>query len=280
MDRRRLFQLIWVVLAIVYVLSVVFGVKGWMSGPHAGFSIEQSGQGLMASNVITAGAAWAAGVRPGDDLLEIDGKAATLDTWLVSGDRGDTFVFRSGSGDRIVVSTAEEGAADARSAILLELTAAVFAAVSLFLVSRTTLTIQVASFSWLGMVAASAIAVSPGSIALEPVALFIQATTLHWLPVAFVGFFYVFGREHAGSRRLWPDWMLVFPAAGLMLDVLAGLERTAVPDIRSVAVVLDILFLGGGIVFGIGLLIRRVAASKSRVFREQTRVIVSLQGTS
>ncbi|MBI2964657.1 MAG: hypothetical protein HYY34_00465 [Chloroflexi bacterium] len=265
----------WLVLAGVYGLSVWFGVHGWMSGPRSGFSVDFTGSSPVVTRVITAGPAWEVGVRRGFELVLIDGSTPTAERWQVTGDRDSEFVFRAGDGRLVTVpadSTAPVGTA---SVAMLELTALVFAAVSLFLGTRTYLTIEVAAFSWLGLIAAGAIAVAPGSLANDPAALRIQATTLHWLPAAFIVFFYAFGRAQSRQAGIpWSKWLLFLPGIAVLLDVLSGLESTTFPEIRPVALNLALAFLVGGIACGFVLLVRRYFATSSPVFREQTRVIV------
>ncbi|MBI4305724.1 MAG: hypothetical protein HY678_05330, partial [Chloroflexi bacterium] len=273
MSPGRVYRIVWLALAAVFAVAAWFGVAGWLSGPRAGFDIEFRGREAFVTRVTSAGPAWESGVRPGFRLVSINDAAPSQDLWSRIGEHQRSFVFADPSGAQIELSSPKP--TGRTTVALLEVTAVVFALASLLVVSRGYLTIEAAAFSWLGLVAGTAIAVAPGALSVHPVALRLEAIALHWLPVTFVLFFYVFGRGTTTPPLRWRSrWLLILPSIAILLDILATLESTVAPEIRPIAVILDFSFLAIGIAAGLALLIRRVAVSKSPVFREQTRVII------
>lgn len=276
MIRRRLYQTIWLGLLAAYAAGTWFGVIGWLSGPHAGFHVDFTVDGPpVVDRVVAAGPAYASGVRVGDRLVSVDADDPTASRWIAEGDRRATFTFLlTSSGDIVTVPAAAPDTAGRISMILLELTAGVFAVVGVLVMARSHRTVELAAFAWLSLVAASGVAAAPGASAVDFVALRIVATVLHWLPVVFAFFFYVFGRSETKNDARWSSWLLLLPGIALSLDVLASLEGTVLPEVRPLALALDFIFFATGILLGLAFLVRRYLASTSPIFREQTRVII------
>jgi signal transduction histidine kinase len=273
--RRRLYQLLWAGLLAAYAVGTWFGVSGWLAGPNAGFHVAFTNDGPQVDRVVASGPAYENGVRVGDRLTAIDGEAPTAGRWAAQHDRRATFTFLRADGVAVVVPAAAPDTAGRVGMVLLELTAAVFALVGVLVVARSRPTIEVVAFSFLSLVAATGIAAAPGASATHWVSLRIEATALHWLPVVFVMFFYVFGRARQADGSVWSPRLLVLPAIALALDVLATLEGTVLPGVRPVALALDYIFFATGILLGLALLVRRYVRSHSPIFREQTRVILA-----
>ncbi len=265
---------LWVGLLGVYAAAAAVGITGWRAGYQLGLSAGFDDGITTVTSVFPGGLAWEAGVRPGDRLVEVRGRAPDPEEWRLRRDAGSDFVVVSaGTGEIITqadVELPQVGPVGVAGLVLLSVS---FVAVSAVVFLRARRTLAATRFAFFGLIAASALVLVPGTVNWRAPALTLEALLVHWIPVAFVAFCFAFGAGIQSWRR--KSLLICMFAIAAVLNGLWVVMLLVIPNLHGLARSLDIGFLSAGVVAGIlgALFSYRAAAAPED--KERLRIVLT-----
>lgn len=254
--------------------AAILASLGWQRGLRIGVDVDFINGVAIVKDVDPAGPAWAIGVRNGDRVLIVDGRSPAVETWHRNEDVANSITFVL-TDSRIVTVRAEEDNTPGIGAFIgLQLTAAIYAAVGLFVFARPLRSLAVSNLSIFAIIGAIVIAAAPGAAVGDPASRTLEIVSAQWVGVSFVFLSYLLGgfnRRPAPPTTRLPVFFLILIA--LALTSMALLRANAAPVLHSFISPATYMFVALNLLVGCGVLSKRYLRSESPVIREQTRVI-------
>jgi len=274
--RSKVRRATWLVLVLLYVAAFATGVYGVVRPAGSGVAVARIGSAVVVHRIEAGSEPWYEGVQVGDLVLAIDGQdplAHTFDGQPFDGQPMESITVKSAQTDATkTIHIIQRASSLIDEAVSLNLLGLVFLLMGLFAFLRAQPTSQIASFSFLSVAAAIALAIAPASIANHAWARILQGMALYQASIYFAFFFPAFARKEPMQAKSVYRWIPEISALLATISLVPwAMTALGIVDIFSGLRAGVIWLLAVALISGTAVLIRQFKTADPDT-REQMRI--------